>query len=148
MKIQTAKSILDGLINDSRMSDEEGIAAAMGAEAIELISAQRAALYAFITRYKHQTPKTRLRLRNSDRFRKGDVTPEKGSIASALFESFPHIQARSLLQIRPRFLQKSGVKFAPEFVAKYPSYHRATYAYTRGYILGGIRKGYLILVRE
>lgn len=149
MKLQTAKSILDDLINDDRMSDAEGIAAAMGAEAITLIAAHRASISYFVTTYKgKRATTTRLRLRTTDRFRRGDTVPVKGSIAFALYESFPNIQARSLMQIRPRFLAKPEVKVSDFYTKKYPNYHRASYAYTRGYILGGIRKGYLKLVRE
>lgn len=149
MNLQTARQLLDELINDDRMSDSEGIACAMGAQAIDLAISHHAATSAFVAAYKgKRATTTRLRLRNSDRFRRGDVTPTKGSIAFALFESFPYIQARSLLQIRPRFLGKPGIRVSDSYTKKYPNYHRASYAYTGGYILGGIRRKELILVRE
>lgn len=150
MKIQTARSILDGLINDGRMSDAEGIACAIGAQAIDLAVSHRASITKFVSDYKQKsaTSATRLRLRDTDRFRRGDVFPAEGSIASALWDSFPRIQARSLLQIRPHFLQHDETVVPESFIKRYPNYHRASAAYTGYYILRGIRRKELILVRE
>lgn len=150
MKIQTARSILDRLINDERMTDSEGIACAIGAQAIDLASAHRASITKFVSDYKQKNPTsaTRLRLRDTDRFRRGDITPAGGTIASALWESFPYIQARSALQIRPRFLQQPETVVPDSYTKKYPNYHQASYAYTRYYILRAIRRKELILIRE
>jgi hypothetical protein len=150
MKISTARSILDRLINDERMTDAEGIACAIGAQGIDLVVAHRASITKFVSDYKQKsaTSSTRLRLRDTDRFRRGDITPAEGSIARDLWESFPYIQARSALQIRPRFLQKDEIVVPDSFIKRYPNYHQASYAYTRYYILRGIRRKELILVRQ
>lgn len=150
MKIQTARSILDRLINNKRLSDSEGIAVAIGAQAIDLVVAHRASITAFTADYKQKnaTTSTRLRLRPTDRFRRGDITPAEGTIARDLWESFPYIQARSALQIRPRFLNKPEIVVPDSYTKRYPNYHQSSYAYTRYYILRGIRRKELILIRD
>ena len=150
MKIQTARSILDRLINNKHLSDSEGIACAIGAQAIDLAVAHRASITAFVSDYKQKnaTTSTRLRLHDTDRFRRGDITPAEGTIARDLWESFPYIQARSALQIRQRFLRHDEIVVPDSFTERYPNYFDASYAYTRYYILRGIRRKELILVRE
>lgn len=146
MKLQTAKSILDGLINDSRMSDSEGIACAMGAEAITLISAHRASLTAFVATYKQKASANRLRLRVMDRFRRGNVTPPEGTIPRRLYDAFPTQQARTLVRIKSKFLTSPGVEVPVSTVEQYRGdFGKASTAYTRYYILRGIRDGYLVM---
>ena len=146
MKLQTAKSILDSLINDSRMSDAETIAAAMGAEAIVLIVAHRASISYYLKTYKTEASSNRLRLRIMDRFRRGQVTPPEGTIPRKLYDAFPPTQARTLVRIMTKFLTSPGIEVPTSTVEQYRGdFRKASVAYTRYYILRGIRDGYLAM---
>ncbi len=146
MKIETAQRILDRMINDSRMTDAEGIAVAMGAEAITLVAAHRASISFFAATYKDKASAARLRLRIMDRFRRGQVTPPEGTIPRKLYDAFPPTQARTLVRIMTKFLTSPGMEVPVSLVEQHrDDYRKASVAYTRYYILRGIRDGYLVM---
>jgi hypothetical protein len=146
MKIETAVATLRRLVNDSSLSDSQGIAVSLGADALTILAGHRASISILTADAKSARVSHRLRLRVMDRFRRGTVTPAEGTIPRRLYDAFPAQQARTLTRIMTKFLTSPGIEVPVSLVEEHrDDYRKASVAYTRYYILRGIRDGYLVM---